>query len=160
MRLKLSNCHPYNQSDFFKCRNIPAALMFMCMRGINSISVPPRERRPSSVALLQVPSLTLDGFFLTRYHSCADSITIDMAQLVREQNHTSCCFFLNMRINLKIHPFFSFVAFYFIVFIKNTMFSFQIKSNTSNVHFLILTSTKVVMFICPTRKTIQALNGF
>lgn len=109
VRLKLSNCHHYNQYDFFKCRNSPDALMFMCMRGINGISVPPGERRRSSVALLQAPSLMLDGSFLTRYHSCADSSTIDMAQLVREQDHisTSCCFFLNMRINLK---FFSFVV--------------------------------------------------
>lgn len=63
VRLKLSNCHHYNQYEFFKCRNTPDPLMFMCTRGINSISVPPRERRPSSVALLQVP-LMLDSFFL------------------------------------------------------------------------------------------------
>lgn len=98
--------------------SVETLLMFMCMRGINSISVPPRERRPSSVALLQVPSLMLDGFFLTRYHSCADSITIDMAQLVRLLDHisTSYCFFLHIRINLKIHPFFSFVVCLHILF--------------------------------------------
>lgn len=40
VRLKLSNCHHYNQNDFFKRRNSPAALMFMCTHGINSVSVP------------------------------------------------------------------------------------------------------------------------
>lgn len=113
---------------------------------------------PTSVA----PSLTLDGFFLTRYHSCADSITIDMPQLVRDygQDHisTSCCFFLNMRINLKM---FSFVVCLHILFNCfhqqcHVQFSKEIKHQQCSFPFL--TFTKVVTLICLTRKTIQSLT--